>query len=159
MFPKRAYGGKCKLFIYMTRFWIKCLKMWLLDYDAALFAFVTKSFLFSLSRGPRFKPPIQASIKTKPAELILCSPAVIVRSVPPHLSHTDLLHLVELPLHSFPVPLQLPLSVSQPLQVFLVLLLLILQLLLLLLQLLVSLQDLLLLQRLGSASMDLLICW
>lgn len=141
-----------------TGFGLNALKCSCLDHDAALFAYVAKSFLFSLSRGRRFEPPIQASIQTKPAELILCSPAVIVRSVPAHLNHTDLLHLVELPLHSFPVPLQLPLSVSQPLQVFLVLLLLTLQLLLLLLQLLVSLQDLFLLQWLGGASMDLLIC-
>lgn len=62
------------------------------------------------------------------------------------LRQTDVAHLIKLPLHCLPVPLQLPLGVSQPLQVLLVLLLLTLPLLPVLLQLPLLLLDLLLLQ-------------
>lgn len=69
-----------------------------------------------------------------------------------HWSNTDLRqtnvsHLIKLPLHCLFVSLQLPLGVSQPLQVLLVLLLLPLPLLPVLLQLPMLLLDLLLLQR------------
>lgn len=70
-----------------------------------------------------------------------------VYGVNAHLRQTELFHLVELPPHSLLVPLQLPLCIPQPLQVFLVVLLLTMQLLLLLFHRLLQFQYLLLLQR------------
>lgn len=71
---------------------------------------------------------------------------IVLLGLSAHLRQTKLLHLVDLPPHCVPVPLQLPLSISQSLQVFLVLLLPALQILLLVLQLLLLLLYLLLLQ-------------